>query len=995
MLNYKYIGNLNDYIIENLYHEPINQLKRIEEENNVSELVAFNNIIADINKINNLLSPKKVSIIIPKDRKRQLTPDSTRTPLSLNAPKRQRFEEKGESKYTPSSKRRLFLNQNGGELGKKYKEYIDNLYLYDNHHDFHGNSRGDKALPSELLLINSKKINNNLSKTEKTFFIKALCDLNDENPLLFTKYYFIKNSNSKLIFSSKGNKAEDINKEQFKIYLDNNLNFVKNKTVYDGKVTNLSGDLKKIRDIIEEYKQEITAEIIFDPMNTKMEHYNDLNKNLLNSDYLTKLSDLSNSVFNTGNDSISAFNDNTRGFFNIVYYKTTKKNNYSVALLFINKRRKLYNDISNLKTKPFLKFIKKDNSGNYIEEDQKNINDSTYIALDIVNLHIFSKLNEEINSVKNIKDMIHIIYHNKIKELNKEDFKYYLVNYICENEGNKEEKTNAIDILFDLKKAGDYGKVLLCHYNNIKYENNNNMYKEKFLLSTNDTLCALNGILRKNINVVFGTTENGDKNLCFYACCNDNYNILHLKNILETTFKEKIDIDIDDIKILINTSENASIINKYIEKLKDIITIKYKNDLIKAFLPKKRNRNATVIEKQEKEAETKTETLLSKLDNIIKDLINKINNIKLTDKEKYVKEHKIIFNKYINNISDLLTIYDYLIINKTTLITTLKKYFTLLNNPIKQLKILIPKENDRININRYLSSLDNYLKRNDKDVYFRSNAICNYYLIKSRDTVRYINHLTLLLNIFINKLIKNEEGNNDFNNIIYDLYYEDINSIYDDIFVNINSKYNQQLKDYLNIIIKTFREYLLDKYNKNNNPENKSILLKILNSLEYFENDFNNIIENIKNIRNNINKNIKRKRSSSSSRSPKSPTSRILPKQKKQKKEDALLQEKFIIMNLPKGKIPDKKKPKAESLPKNLYIMNPPKASLPKEPFYLLNQTDKIPDKKRSKASLPKEPFYLLNQSDKIPDQKRSKASLPKGPFYLLNQSEKIPDQKR
>jgi len=34
-----------------------------------------------------------------------------------------------------------------------------------------------------------------------------------------------------------------------------------------------------------------------------------------------------------------------------------------------------------------------------------------------------------------------------------------------------------------------------------------------------------------------------------------------------------------------------------------------------------------------------------------------------------------------------------------------------------------------------------------------------------------------------------------------------------------------------------------------------------------------------------------------------------------------------------------------------------------------------------SKASLPKEPFYLLNQSDKIPDTKRSKASLPKEPF--------------
>jgi hypothetical protein len=42
------IGNLNDYIVENLYYESINQLNIIEKENSVSESVAYNTFILDL-----------------------------------------------------------------------------------------------------------------------------------------------------------------------------------------------------------------------------------------------------------------------------------------------------------------------------------------------------------------------------------------------------------------------------------------------------------------------------------------------------------------------------------------------------------------------------------------------------------------------------------------------------------------------------------------------------------------------------------------------------------------------------------------------------------------------------------------------------------------------------------------------------------------------------------------------------------------------------------
>jgi hypothetical protein len=778
---------------------------------------------------------------ISKTVNKLVTPGTPSTQNIQNAQKKRQLSRNSQSLSRNSQsissngqplKRRLIFQpkaQNGGKNDIYYKKYIENLYIYDNHHDFHGNSRGDKALPSELLLINSKKIKNNLSTTEKTFFIKALEDLTDDNPSLFMNYYFIMNNKPDTVFSNKGNQIKHITEEDFKKFLNNELNFVNSKIIYDGNVANLSGSLKRIRNIInEEYKKEITAEIIFDPMNTKKADFNVMSKKLNIEENLNKFTALTNKVFNEGNDITSAFNDNTRKFFNIIYFKR-KDNKNSIGLLFINKNRKIYNEIRNNNIKPnlFLKFLIKDVLGNYVENSV--LNNNSYIVFDLGFMHISGGDNNLINSVKNIKDIIYHIYNNKIDDISKISFKYYIIKYLYQE---KNEKEQAINILFDLKKAGDYGKVLLCYYNNTL---NDKKDYNNYLLSTNDTLCALNAILRKNINIVFGTTENGNKNLCLYSCCNNIYNIQYVKNILEYTFKYKIDIDNIDLNAKINSKYEGKIINYLILKIRTNTNDKYKDKFID-ITPKEKN------------------ILLGKLNKIIDTFIEELNNITILN--KYEIKHKEIFNKYINKLSDLITIYDTIILEKDKIIASLNRYITLLNNPIRQIQILIPKVSDREGVKRDLRTLNNYLRRNDKDVNFRVKAISSYYIIKSRDIIKYINNLILLLNIYINKLIKNEAEYSDINKIIYSLYLNNIKEINEKIFNIELPKYNNNtLIVYLNEIINIFRDYLISIYNTSNKQEDKIVLTLVLNSLEYFENDFNKISTNIKYIYDKINKN--------------------------------------------------------------------------------------------------------------------------------------------
>jgi len=767
-------------------------------------------------------------------------------------------------------------NSKSIEYGNMHQKYMKNLYIYDNYHDFNGKSGPNNiSIPSELLLKSSKGHLDTLksSPVEKIFFNNALIDILKENKALFQKYHYININNSKM-FSNNGAKVEDITTPvKFISIINNNFNFINNKIIYDGMVS--KGTLKIYKNMIEKTLQtEITAEIIFDPMNTSIDDYKKMKKELKNAEILKKFSENTNKVFNTDldntegltnindTDMLSAFNKKTREYFNIVYYQTIKKNEYSIALLLKNKNRNIYNNIYNNIDKisnKFLKILQKPLQSSYYVYEEVNINrfenkQNQYLAFDIAELHIGKGI-DLINSVNNIKLMINMINENKIKNELK-SIKDYMIYYLYENE---KEKNTAIEILFDLKKAGDYGKVLLCFYNNI------NNTDEKYLLATNDTLCALNGILRKNINVVFGSTENNDKRLCFYSCCNDNYDIEHLKNILQLTFRIKINKDLNAvIKNEINNISNAEIINQLIEELNEELKNKYyhikdnkENGEFRKIKIKFGNGNKDFFPLNEEERK-------SLFDEIDKIKILFFNNINLLNKdenlslEKYKDKHKEYFNEYIYKIDDLITIYEEIIIRNNDIIKYLNNYIALLKrNPLNILKILISNPNrlQRDNRGDPFKKIDNCIKGSDNSNISKANCIANYYILNSRKIKDNIEKLTNLLDIFILNII-NGQYNDDIKMLIYKLYYFNIKNIYKKLFDDINYNENKNnIKEYLPYLIKLFNEYL-NKRKNNTTSEIRAILQIVLRYIEEFEKSFDNITKKLDNINTVLDKKI-------------------------------------------------------------------------------------------------------------------------------------------
>jgi len=920
MDDYKYIGNINDYIIDELLNDPINQYEEILEDlnninyNNIYDIDYIENkleayaerisapVIAKKSPSSTLINSNRMSLESPQLaeslKKQRNTPENKKNSDKRTPTKRKRtpnnelekdsktiivnespmnidnynklsseqynnLETHSQSQKLRNVKRRLFGgNSKTLEYGIMHQKYLKNLYIYDNYHDFNGKSGPNNiSIPSELLLKSLKGHLDTLksSHVEKIFFNNALLDILKENKELFQKYHYININNNKM-FSNNGASIEDITTPvKFKSIINNNFNFINNKIIYDGMVS--KGTLKIYKNIIEQtLESEITAEIIFDPMNTSIYDYTKMKKKLKDIELLKKYSENTNKVFNTSLkdingltnitdiDMLSAFNKKTREYFNIVYYKT-KKSYYSIALLLKNKSRKIYNN--NIISNKFLKILQKPSeSSSYIynEIDIKIFENKRdqYIAFDIAELHIGKEI-DLINSVNNIKIMINMINENKKKNELK-SIKDYIINYLYESESDKE---NAIEILFDLKKAGDYGKVLLCFYNNINTKNN------KYLLATNDTLCALNGILRKNINVIFGTTENSDKRLCFYSCCNDNYDFEHLKNILELTFKIKINKDINALmkNAEINNMKNAEIIKEIIEELNEELKKKYyhiKDDKeygeFRKIKIKYGNGNKEFFPLDEEERKS----LFNEIDKIKDVFFNNINllNKKSINPEKYKDKHKEYFNEYIYKIDELITIYEDIIIRNNDVIKYFNNYIALLKrNPLKILKILISNPNRLQRENRAdpFKKIDNCIKGSDNSNISKANCIANYYILNSRKIKDNIEKLTNLLDIFILNIIEGNY-NNDIKILIYKLYYFNIKNIYIKLFDDINYNENKQnIKEYLPYLIGLFKEYL-NKRKNNTTNEIKSILQIVLRYIEEFEKSFDNITKKLDNI---------------------------------------------------------------------------------------------------------------------------------------------------
>ena len=795
---YHMIGNVNDYIIEILLNEPSRRLKLLQEDVKKSrkspprvyleedmkpfEAIDIVNYNAMLESYNNVSQIKSNLTRIDEGSHESLTYGSSRLKKRRNV-------------------------RGGNQSHPKYDridlEHIQNLYKYDNHHDFN-----NTIIPKHLLLPRDPTV----PSDEKLLLTYTLDSLSEKDDSFFMKYYYIKESDAYKIFNGDKNNVNfnDITILNFETFLNTTLNFKNSKIIYDGNVTSLGEDQKAYRQIINStYRKESTIEVIWDPMRTSIDEYEKLVESFSNEpgkyDTLVSLTDKvfnldnSNSYTNDipiNNDSLSAFNKYTRDVLNIQYFKRKPGENieYSMGLIFKDYSR--YHYLDGYVVKPYMRFLTYDNQ-RYKEIDYTSnsintkylIDNKIFIAIDIYVQHLTGKSDaSEINSVKNITDMILKIQTKNPERKTDGDFKTLLRMYIYQHEYEKE---NAIKILFDLKKSGDYGKVMLCFYKNIM-----SSAAEKYLLVTNDRLCAVNGILRKNVNVVFGTSEakldgtGNEKYLCFFSCCNDTYDMQYIKQILEITFKFK------GLDYNLNQSQAINI-EEIIEKLTRLKI----DDLNKNL--EQDPRKDEIIQMYRKEVNKQKTSLIKDLKTV--DFTNK-------SQEKY---HKDRFGLFVQFISNTNTIFETLVVKRDEIKKNISGFLDILSTYPKTLENFRNSDSNTSGRNKTIQA--NSMTEISNNAYEKGQSeraaeiITNNYLRSTKQIREVFNDLDKLLSIFQiydNKLVRGtyEKDTKQF-----------IHSLYKDYFDSIQGNYNQNLV----ISIKDFIRYL--DTSKITNSESKKV----------------------------------------------------------------------------------------------------------------------------------------------------------------------------
>lgn len=520
--------------------------------------------------------------------------------------------------------------QYGGiEYKKEYKDYINerfinNILLFDSQHDL---------LPPFKIATSQPSI------TENEFFIEAFNSLNVDNKLFINLIYFKDSNNicADLINNTQQHQQNiDITNKDIITYLNNNHSFnIRDGIILlnDGKISlRKSNNVKKIRNTIYKTLQSIqTAEILFDPMsienitnkpNSKYEVFTDnnnvikdINNNKYNIYYITDLifndnpitltnptnyiiEDIKhiNSTFNNGlvidkDDNLykyyKAFSKETSKYFNVAYYT---ENNLNINTIIIDDKdlftalilkEKSYittlNPFLNNHQQQYIILEKyKDNLNLYYKSTKLISDPNVYIGLNLRKIKQF-------NSNNNIKNYLSLKFNNN-------NILLFYLNKIYDN--NKNTPTHILDvnniyvkIILDLKRAGDYSKVLFGFYYNYAFKNN-------IFLMTNDILCALNGISKNNVDLIFGLTPTTqtDRKLILYTSSDYNkfdynyinriiysvfkentHNITNLKFVESTLFNQTPNINIDDdnyIKQLqpLVLVDNLNIIKKNIER---------------------------------------------------------------------------------------------------------------------------------------------------------------------------------------------------------------------------------------------------------------------------------------------------------------------------------------------------------------------------------------------------------------------------------------------
>ena len=500
-------------------------------------------------------------------------------------------------------RKRLSKKIKGGEISNDYIKQILNCFkIRDTQHDFK-----TKITKKDNHLLYS----NFITPDDNTAFIKTIVDLSANGHISFDRLYFIFTLNTDIYIDNYLVLKKSVDGTGIDNFLQNNLlTKVSKKYIYDGKVN--INDVA-ISNYISNYLNDgttnsnrvISPEILFDTMAIGLDIVKEYMQNInLQSSLITDK--VYNSLTGEGSaikdEYTSAFDLDTSQLFNIVYFK--KDNDIGIALLFLKNQ---YNSL--LLTKIGIEEIKLGNKRAQIKDDTRlskklkrggdyiyNIDyiklkkvGEEYISVDdydvLCNRQIFVAIYIPIKdnpfAKNNIELMIEITKHyfdsnpptllasNKydleifkasVKKYNKKlvsisilVLQYLIIDYHTKiTDGKIIDIHYILNIIYNLKSSGDYGKVLYGYYHNIHIKNEDD--DEKVALITNDTLCGLHSILRENTDVITGAHRMetyydnpvGDvRFLVIYKSQNSVKNNAYLVDKLNSTLNTNLSIPID------------------------------------------------------------------------------------------------------------------------------------------------------------------------------------------------------------------------------------------------------------------------------------------------------------------------------------------------------------------------------------------------------------------------------------------------------------------
>jgi len=539
-------------------------------------------------------------------------------------------------------RKRLSKKIKGGEISNDYIKQILNCFkIRDTQHDFK-----TKITKKDNHLLYS----NFITPDDNTAFIKTIVDLSANGHISFDRLYFIFTLNTDTYIDNYLVLKKSVDGTGIDNFLQNNLlTKVSKKYIYDGKVN--INDVA-ISNYISNYLNDgttnsnrvISPEILFDTMAVGLDIVKEYMQNInLQSSLITDK--VYNSLTGEGSaikdEYTSAFDLDTSQLFNIIYFK--KDNDIGIALLFLKNQ---YNSL--LLTKISIEEIKLGNKraqskdetrlskklkrgGDYIYnidyiklkkvgEEYISVDDYDVLCNRQIFVAIYIPIKDNPFAKNNIELMIEITKHyfdsnpptllasNKydleifkasVKKYNKKlvsisilVLQYLIIDYHTKiTDGKIIDIHYILNIIYNLKSSGDYGKVLYGYYHNIHIKNEDD--DEKVALITNDTLCGLHSILRENTDVITGAHRMetyydnpvGDvRFLVIYKSQNSVKNNAYLVNKLNSTLNTNLQIPIHIMGLSADIRENLilEITSHFNKMVKDTIEKDY-------FFPKQMN----------------------------------------------------------------------------------------------------------------------------------------------------------------------------------------------------------------------------------------------------------------------------------------------------------------------------------------------------------------------------------------------------------------------